>query len=181
MGLSSLLSKLPILFALFASTALAQPVLIEPKPTATPAPKPTATPTPEGVGLLIYAGPHWMDTATPEQLAKVSKEELDARYRPGDVVAVYPLDRCGAAPSPKSKFKLIKIPDGRVAEYKHLEDSATTGTAENTVMLRRRAKTVTLGALDAAALLSLDKTKTATVSKSVIDPKIVEKNLDVAP
>ena len=118
--------------------------------------------------LLIFNKPHYMDSLTLEEIAKIPAAKYNARYQRGDVVerrldGFWNKRGCG-----KESFSVVKVPGVEVTYdiTKPLEDLKDP---ENPVTLKRRQYNV-----DTTKLLFDDDRK--LVASSLASAKVIDKN-----
>jgi len=107
--------------------------------------------------LLVYRGPHWMDSLTVEQITELGKtdkhfaEKYAARYRPGDIVEVRPDGYWSKTHGwNRRAFNLLRLPGVTVRDAQYLTSAKEvvtnpgTITETRTLEARRRYRVTTV-------------------------------------
>jgi len=130
--------------------------------------------------LLVRAKAHWMDDLTQKDVDKMSVEEkqsYEARSQIGDIICVYPDGACKEDPAPDSCYVIVKIPDLDYKEAKEKYEQPLLGEPNKDgyrVMLRHRMYALPETDIKTVALTT---SKTNTLSKSIMDSKVITKTV----
>lgn len=143
--------------------------------------------------FLVYKGPHWMDKYTEAEVLKFDERmraKYDARYRPGDIVQIYPDGTCKEKPHPDSKFYLVKVPDVNFSDAKYLAEPLSeiikhpedekkhnflTGELDEVVTHKRRKHQLNIELLGTAEKNELSKDRMVSISNTDLTRTLVVK------